>query len=720
MRPTLLATAELCPLDELDGARLIRLRAQIAFARRRGSDAPPLLLEAAKQLEPLDADLARETYLDALGAAIFAGRLGGRSGVVRDGRGRPGRAAGAAPATTGRSAPRRRWPAGSPRATPPGSHPLRRALDAVRDGDEDDPLALAGLPHRRPSCGTTRPGRSWPPGTSGSPARPARSPCSPSPSCYRSGTHVHAGEFAAASALIEEADALTGRSAARRSCTPSSCWPPGAASGPDVEPARARHPERESAGARDERCPGATTPPPCSATASATTRPRWPRPSAACEHDDLGLVAWALVELIEAAARCDRPDVAAAAPRAARPNARRRAAPTGRSASRPAPAPCSATATRPRPSTDEAIERLGRGPASPSTSPAPTWCTASGCVASSRRSDAREQLRTAHEMFDRFGAEAFAERARRELLATGETVRKRTVEARDVAHRPGGAGRPARGRRAAPTPRSAPSCSSARAPSSTTCARCSRSSASARGASCGRARPAGTGGLVADISPAPAPGDGSLAVPTRDRLGTPTEATGPGAGGCCSCQPIRPRSAIHVRAHARTCRAGDRGRDLDATLPLRARARRRPEGPRRHPGGAGRQARRRRDVDRRPRRGRRRPRPHRHAARRCPAAPRRAVRARRRVGPRQRRHPRPARPRAGRRGRGRGGVRRVRPLARGPVPGGDRAGLRYGPVDRAVRVARRASTGHDWRSPATRSAATWPPRSRCWPSSAAT
>ncbi|MDP9255259.1 MAG: LuxR C-terminal-related transcriptional regulator, partial [Actinomycetota bacterium] len=48
-----------------------------------------------------------------------------------------------------------------------------------------------------------------------------------------------------------------------------------------------------------------------------------------------------------------------------------------------------------------------------------------------RRVDAREQLRTAHEMFAAMGAEAFAERARRELLATGETVRKRTVETRD-------------------------------------------------------------------------------------------------------------------------------------------------------------------------------------------------------------------------------------------------------------------------------------------------
>jgi ATP/maltotriose-dependent transcriptional regulator MalT len=48
-----------------------------------------------------------------------------------------------------------------------------------------------------------------------------------------------------------------------------------------------------------------------------------------------------------------------------------------------------------------------------------------------RRVDAREQLRTAHEMLDAMGIEAFAERAARELLATGETARKRTIGTRD-------------------------------------------------------------------------------------------------------------------------------------------------------------------------------------------------------------------------------------------------------------------------------------------------
>jgi DNA-binding CsgD family transcriptional regulator len=48
-----------------------------------------------------------------------------------------------------------------------------------------------------------------------------------------------------------------------------------------------------------------------------------------------------------------------------------------------------------------------------------------------RRMDAREQLRTAHELFGAIGAHGFAERARHELLATGETVRKRTDDTRD-------------------------------------------------------------------------------------------------------------------------------------------------------------------------------------------------------------------------------------------------------------------------------------------------
>jgi len=78
----LLATAEAGSLDELGRARVDLLRAQITFASSRGSDAPALLLRAAKRLEPLDLALARETYLDALSAAMFVGRLAAGIGVM--------------------------------------------------------------------------------------------------------------------------------------------------------------------------------------------------------------------------------------------------------------------------------------------------------------------------------------------------------------------------------------------------------------------------------------------------------------------------------------------------------------------------------------------------------------------------------------------------------------------------------------------------------------
>jgi DNA-binding CsgD family transcriptional regulator len=73
----LVARAEAGPLDEFQRARADLLRGHVAFASGLRHDAPPLLLEAARRLEPFDLSLARETYLTAWGAAIFAGPAGG-------------------------------------------------------------------------------------------------------------------------------------------------------------------------------------------------------------------------------------------------------------------------------------------------------------------------------------------------------------------------------------------------------------------------------------------------------------------------------------------------------------------------------------------------------------------------------------------------------------------------------------------------------------------
>uniref|UniRef100_UPI0015BD76AF ATP-binding protein n=1 Tax=Streptomyces acidiscabies TaxID=42234 RepID=UPI0015BD76AF len=81
-RATELATvAELCPLSALDRARLMRLRARILFARSRSDEAAPLLLEAAAQFTAARSPLARETYLEAISATIFAGRVHGPTGA---------------------------------------------------------------------------------------------------------------------------------------------------------------------------------------------------------------------------------------------------------------------------------------------------------------------------------------------------------------------------------------------------------------------------------------------------------------------------------------------------------------------------------------------------------------------------------------------------------------------------------------------------------------
>ena len=116
---TLLATAEAGALGDLERARVDLLRAEIAFASRRDSDAPPLLLKAARKLEAVDAALARATYLEALQAALLVGRLASGAGVAE-----VSEAALACPAPPAAAASRptsssRAWRVSSPKGSPP-------------------------------------------------------------------------------------------------------------------------------------------------------------------------------------------------------------------------------------------------------------------------------------------------------------------------------------------------------------------------------------------------------------------------------------------------------------------------------------------------------------------------------------------------------------------------------------------------------------------------
>jgi DNA-binding CsgD family transcriptional regulator len=149
-----------------------------------------------------------------------------------------------------------------------------------------------------------------------------------------------------------------------------------------------------------------------------------------CDEDDVGLFAWACVELIEAGVRCGDTDAASAA--LDRLSERTRASGTdwalGIEAGSRALLSDGQDA---EPLYREALERLARTRGVVHLARA-RLLYGEWLRRENRRVDAREQLRAAHEMLSDIGAEGFAERARHELAATGETARSRTDDARVV------------------------------------------------------------------------------------------------------------------------------------------------------------------------------------------------------------------------------------------------------------------------------------------------
>jgi len=429
----LLAAAEIGSLDELQRARLARLRAQIVFARRRGSDAPPLLLDAAKRLETLDARLARETYLEALGAAVFAGRLGGRSGVQ-------------AVAEAARAAPRG--------ATPP--RPIDLLLDGAATRFTDG--YAAGVPALRHALqafrreGLRREGDilHWPwlawllagdlwddeawHELAVHAVKLAREAGAlavlPLDLEYRAGIHLHAGEFAEASALVEESEAITaatGNAPLRYTSLFLAAW-----RGEEAQLLKLIQSRTRDANARGEGRAISMV-----EYLTAVLYNGLGRYDAAlagaqrgCDHDDLCYFGWSLVELVEAGVRSGAHDMAAGALQ----QLEERTCAAGSNWALGILARSSALLSEGQAADAlyrEAIERLGRSRIVVNLARAHLlygeWLRREN-----RRMDAREQLRVAYEVLSRIGAVAFAERARGELLATGETVRKRSVTMRDV------------------------------------------------------------------------------------------------------------------------------------------------------------------------------------------------------------------------------------------------------------------------------------------------
>jgi DNA-binding CsgD family transcriptional regulator len=149
----------------------------------------------------------------------------------------------------------------------------------------------------------------------------------------------------------------------------------------------------------------------------------------ACEHEDLGVISWALTELIEAAARCGRDEIAR--------NALERLSLTAQAGGTDWALGVEAR-SRALISQDDAADALYREAIGRLRRTRVRVELARSHLVygewlrrQRRRLEARQQLLTAYEMLSEMGAEAFAERARRELAATGETARKRTDETRD-------------------------------------------------------------------------------------------------------------------------------------------------------------------------------------------------------------------------------------------------------------------------------------------------
>jgi DNA-binding CsgD family transcriptional regulator len=247
---------------------------------------------------------------------------------------------------------------------------------------------------------------------------------------YRASLHVHAGAFGAASSLVDEANAIiraTGMAPLKFASMMLAGW-----RGNEAEALELFEPARPEATARGEGLGLGVLE---WATALLYNgNGRYAEALAAaqrgCEEDDDGLFAWTLVELIEAGVRSGATDAASAA--LDRLSARTQASGTDWALGIEAGSRALlSNGPDAEPLYREAVERLGRSRGVVHLARVQLlygeWLRREN-----RRVDAREQLRAAYERFEQIGAEAFAERARRELVATGETAPRRTVETRDV------------------------------------------------------------------------------------------------------------------------------------------------------------------------------------------------------------------------------------------------------------------------------------------------
>jgi DNA-binding CsgD family transcriptional regulator len=429
----LLVTVEAGQLDQLQTAELERLRGQIAYDQRRVSDGARLLLSAARRLEPFDPGLARETHLEALGAAMWAADLD-RPGGLREA------------AEAARAAPRGPEPAravdvlldafalrftkGYTAAAPT----LARALDRVLALDVGTSEAGGWLWLAGPGAGGMVALEVWNDASWHALARRQPEVARDTGALvhlqfaldFLARAHILAGELTAAARLIEEDRLIaeaTGNPPVAYTAMTLAAW-----RGQESQAC-----ELIEATVQETTARGLGRPLNFAAYASsvldnglgrhdAARDAAWP----AFERDQLGYGPFIVPELAEAASRTG--DVVLVEAALQWLSERTQITPTewalGIQARIRALLSDGEDAER---LYRESIARLGRTRVRAELARSHLlygeWLRRER-----RRTDAREQLRTAHGMLDAMGIGAFAERARRELLATGETARKRIIE----------------------------------------------------------------------------------------------------------------------------------------------------------------------------------------------------------------------------------------------------------------------------------------------------
>ncbi len=435
----LLVAVEAGPPDPLRIAEVEHLRGQIALVQRRSSDGARLLLSAARRLEPLDVGLARETYLEALTAALWAGDLGSPGGVRE-----AAEAARAAP--PGPEPPRAvdvlldafamRLTEGHAASVPALARALELVLALTADPETGGPdreaggwLWLAGASSSQMVAQELWDAESWH-ALAARLAQFARDTGAlvllQFALVFLAVPHLLAGELDTAARLIEEDRLIgeaTGNPPVAYTAMMLAAW-----RGQEAQAAELIEATVKEATARGQGRLVIFADYASSVLYNGLGRYDAARDAArqAFERDPLGYGPFIVPELAEAAARTG--DVALVKSALEWLSERTRVTPTewvlgmeARVRALLSEGEAADGCYR------ESIARLGRTRVRAELARAHLlygeWLRRER-----RRADAREQLRTAHGMLDAMGIEGFAERARRELLATGETARRRTVE----------------------------------------------------------------------------------------------------------------------------------------------------------------------------------------------------------------------------------------------------------------------------------------------------